>query len=80
MDAAAASEQSSVEVRATAGIRVRVAKRATAAEEEREGQQETCRESVSRQDSGEGRYWSEFRKRARSAERARIAASKSENR
>ena len=36
MDAAAASEQSSVEARATAGNRVRVAKRATAAEEERE--------------------------------------------
>ena len=36
VDAAAASEQSSVEARATAGNRVRVAKRATAAEEERE--------------------------------------------
>ena len=43
MDAAAASEQSSVKARATAGNRVRVARRATVAEEEREGQQETCR-------------------------------------
>ena len=41
MDAAAVSEQSSVEARATAGNRVRVAKRATAAEEEREGQRDT---------------------------------------
>ena len=51
----AASEYSSVEARATAGNRVRVAKKATAAEEEREGQRETCRESLSRQES-EGRY------------------------
>ena len=79
VDAASASEQSSVEARATANNRVRVAKRVTAAEEEREGQRETCQGSVSHKDS-KGRYWSEFRKRARSAERAKIAASKSENR
>ena len=41
MDAAAASEQRSGEARATAGNQVRVAKRATPAEEEREGQRET---------------------------------------
>jgi len=53
-------------------------KRVTAAEEERKGQRETCQESVSRKDS-KGCYWSEFRKKVRTAERARIAASKSEN-
>ena len=88
VDAVAASEQSSVEARATADVRVRVAKRATAAEEEREGQQETCRESVSRQES-EGRYWSSSARergalsgpeslpvRARIAEVARVAVAR----
>jgi len=78
VDAAAACEQSSVQARATADNRVRVVKRVTAAEEERKGQRETCQESVSRKDS-KGCYWSEFRKKVRTAERARIAASKSEN-
>ena len=71
VDAASASEQSSVEARETGNNPVRVAKRVTAAEEEREGQRETCQESVSRKDS-KGHYWSEFCKRVRSAERARI--------